>query len=165
MNEVFVKGTEKLAFYGIKSGDTVTFHRMKGFETLGVSKNPIEYNRKYIDEEFERSDVVGYSPSMDFGFDQIKDDAVHEDIADIIDNEKTGSAAVRPILVVDLTTEATPAGSFVARQRDFSVIADSEERAELYKYSGNLKVAGESVLGKATSTDGWQTCTFTADSE
>lgn len=165
MNEVFVKGTEKLAFYGVKSGESVTYHRMKGFDSLDVSKNPIEYSRKYVDEDFERSDVTGYSPSMDFSFDQIKDDAAHIDIANIIDNELTGSAAVRSIVIVDLSSEATTQGSFIARKRDFSVIADSEERAELFKYGGTFRTAGETVIGTATSTDGWQTCTFTADAE
>lgn len=165
MNEVFVKKTEKLAFYGIKSGDNVTYHRLKGFDSLDVSKNPIDYSRQYIDEEFERSDVVGYSPSMDFGFDQIKDDAVHEDIVNIFDNELVGSAAVRPILIVDLSEELTPTGTFAARKREFSVVADAEERSDLYKYSGSFKTAGASVTGKATSTDGWQTCTFTEDAD
>ncbi len=164
MSEIFVKGSDKLAFYGITTSETTTYHRMKGFDSLGVSKNPIEYSRRYVDETSERSDVVGYSPSMDFGFDQIKGNAVHEDLIDIIDNEKLGSAAVCKILNVDLTDEATAlSGNFAARLRTFSVIADSEEREEMYKYSGTFKANGETTTGTATTTDGWLTCTFVAD--
>ena len=49
---------------------TEVFNRMRGFTTLSGSKNSIEYSRQYVDEEFETTDVVGFSPSVDFGFDQ-----------------------------------------------------------------------------------------------
>lgn len=165
-NMEFVKGVEKLAFWGVKGTSTTTYHRMKGFDDLSKSMNPNEYARKYVDEEFERTDVTRYAPSIAFSLDQIKDDAVHDDIAKLSEDEVVGSAAVREIVIVDFTQAGTPTGTFKAVKREFSVIMDSESPVEeLYKYTGNLKANGEVVKGTATSTDEWQTLTFTAEGE
>ena len=154
-----MKRSDKVAFYGIKAteGNTYTYHRMQGFTDMSTSKNPIEYSRQYVDEDFEQADVVGYSPSIAYGFDQFAGNAVHEDIAKISDDELLGSAAIRPIVLVDLTK----ASGVNAVKRDFAVIPDSEgDSTDAYTYSGNLKVKGDKIKGTATSADGWQTITF-----
>ena len=157
-----MKRSDKVAFYGIKAaeGDTYTYHRMQGFTDMSTSKNPIEYSRQYVDEDFEQADVVGYSPSIAYGFDQFAGNAVHEDIAKISDDELLGSAAIRPIVLVDLTK----ASGVNAVKRDFAVIPDSEgDSTDAYTYSGNLKVKGDKIKGTATSADGWKTITFTEE--
>lgn len=165
-NMEFVKGVEKLAFWGVKGESATVYHRMKGFDDLSKSMNPNEYSRKYVDEEFERTDVTRYAPSISFSLDQIKDDAIHDDIAALAEDEVVGSAAVREIVIVDFTQAGTSTGSFKAVKREFSVIMDSESpNEELYKYTGSLKANGEIVKGTATSTDEWQTLTFTAAGE
>lgn len=157
-----VKRSDKVAFFGVADGNSVTYHRMKGFTDISISKNPKEYARQYVDEEFERTDVVGYATSMSYGFDQHTGDAVHEDIASIHDGELLGSDAVRSIIVVDFTKAGNDDASFVARKRDFSVIPDSEGNSmDAYTYSGTLKTAGDTVVGLATTEDGWETCSFT----
>lgn len=161
-----MKRSDKVAFYGIKAaeGDTYTYHRMQGFTDISTSKNPIEYSRQYVDEEFEQSDVVGYSPSISYGFDQFAGNEVHEDIVKISDDELLGTEAVRPIVMVDMSKAGTPEGSFAAVKRDFAVIPDSEgDSTDAYTYSGNLKVKGDKIKGTATSADGWQTITFTEE--
>lgn len=160
MEGTLLKRSGKVAFYGIKAteGGTYTYHRMKGFTDMSISKNPKEYSRQYIDEDFEQADVTGYSPSISYGFDFYKGNAVHTDIAKIGDDELTGEAAVRPIIIVDIGTTTTGA----AVKRDFAVIPDSEgDGTDAYTYSGNLKVKGEKVLGTATTADDWMTVTFT----
>ena len=102
MSEV-VKRSDKVAFYGVTNGETVVYHRMKGFTDISISRNPKEYSRQYVDEEFERTDVVGYATSMSYGFDQHIGDAVHEDIAAVHDSELLGTDAVRSIIIVDFT--------------------------------------------------------------
>lgn len=154
-----MKRSDKVAFYGIKAteGNTYTYHRMQGFTDMSTSKNPIEYSRQYVDEDFEQADVVGYSPSIAYGFDQFAGNAVHEDIAKISDDELLGTDAIRPIVLVDLTK----ASGVNAVKRDFAVIPDSEgDSTDAYTYSGNLKVKGDKIKGTATSADGWQTITF-----
>lgn len=160
-----VKRHEKLAFYGIPSGSgddiTYTFHRMKGFDEITTSKNPKEYSRQYVDEEFEQTDVVGYTPTISFGFDEFSGNAVHSDIKSIFDEEKTGADAIRPIVMVDMRSETKK-----AIKRDFTVVADSEgDGTDAYTYGGTFRAKGEKIAGTATSSDDWQTLTFTADSE
>lgn len=164
MNDI-VKRHERLAFYGVPTASggstTYTFHRMKGFDTISTSKNPKEYSRQYVDEEFEQTDIVGYSPTISFGFDEFKDNAVHSDIKDIFDNEKTGNDAVRPIIMVDMT-----GATKTAAKRDFAVVADSEgDGTDAYKYSGTFRAKGTKITGTATSADDWQTVTFAEASE
>lgn len=157
--EELIKRYQKVAFYGVPSGSgnsvTYTYHRMKGFDEISTSKNPKEYSRQYVDEEFEQTDVVGYTPTISFGFDRFKGNAVHDDIAAIFDGEKTGADAVRPIIIVDM------ANSNSAVKRDFAVVADSEgDGTDAYTYSGTFRAKGDKIAGTATSSDDWQIITF-----
>lgn len=156
-----VKRNEKLAFYGVKGETgTVTYHRMKGFTDMSGAKNPIEYTRRYVDEPFEQSDVVGYSPSFSYGFDQHKGNAVHDDIIKIHNEELVMEEAIREIIFVDLTNGNEENG-YAAAKREFAVIADTEGGSvDAYTYTGTLKVKGERVSGTATSADNWQTIEF-----
>lgn len=148
---------DKVAFFGVAGTDgEYIFHRMKNFTEIATSKNPQEYSRQYVDEEMTQTDVVGYSPSISYSFDMYSGNSVHEDIASITDNEYVGDDAVRPIIIVDVTSEENN-----AVKRDFSVIPDSEgDSMDAYTYSGVFKVKGEKVFGTAISSDNWLTCTF-----
>lgn len=152
--------SKKLAFYGVPGDDGQTvYKRMTGFTSLSQSKNPKEYSRQYIDEDIEQTDVVGYSPSISYAFDQYIGNAVHEDIIKITDNELLMEKAVREIIVVDMTSETK-----IAKKRSYSVIPDTEgDTTDAYTYTGNFKAKSEIVIGTATSEDGWQTITFAED--
>lgn len=155
-----LKRSEKIAF--CKVGET--YRRMRGFTDFSMSKNPTEYSRKYVDEESERNDVVGYNPTISFAFDRFSDDVVHADFVAIADKEAIGADAVRSIVIVDLSTLSEGAAS--AQQRDFSVIPDAEGNdSDTYTYSGSLKANGSVKSGTAQSSDGWQSITFTAATE
>lgn len=156
-----VKRSEKIPFYGITdSSGNVTYHRMTGFTTASVSKNPIEYSRQYVDEDFERSDVVGYSPAIEYMFDMYTDNEVHRDIAAIADREQLGTCAVRSIVTVDFSKPQNDGYSAV--RRDFSVIPDSEgDGFEAYRYGGTMKAAGDKEFGTAATGDNGKTVTFT----
>ena len=160
MNRI-VKRSDKLTFFGVVNSDgAVEYHRMRGFSEISIKKNSKEYSRQYVDEEFEQSDVVGYSPSISFAFDQFKEDVVHEDLISLAESEVVGDAAVRSIVMVDLS-QADENGSCPAVKRDFSVIFDSEASSmDAYSYSGTMKVKGEKIFGTATSEDHWSTCLF-----
>ena len=71
-----VQRSKKVAFY--KVGDK--YERMTGFTSMSKSSNPKEYSRQYVDEDGEVTDVTGYSPSIDYAFDQYENNAVHDDI-------------------------------------------------------------------------------------
>jgi hypothetical protein len=155
-----VKRSDKVAFYGL-SGSIV---RMTGFTSFSKSSNPKEYTRQYVDEASEQTDLVGFSPSFSYAFDQYSNNLVHADIVDITDNEKLGDDATRYIYVVDFTNEIS-SGVYACKKRLYAVIPDAEgDSTDAYTYSGNLKNKGEIIAGAASSGDDFQTITFTATS-
>lgn len=158
MNEI-MKRCKSLAFYGVPDSEGgYTYRRMKGFDEISTSKNPKEYLRKYVDEEFEQTDVIGYTPAISFGFDRFCGDEVHDDLAEIFTVEATGADAVRQILMVDMTSD-----EHTALLREFSVVAQNEgDGTDAYRYSGEFRAKGAVIRGTASSSDGWQSCTFTA---
>ena len=160
--DVIVKRSGKVAFYGIPAeGGTVTYHRMRGFTELSTSKNPKEYNRQYVDEDTERTDVVGYAPSVSYAFDEFKGNEIHGDIIDITNNEKIGADAVRSIIVVDFSSGSATEG-YSAIKRDYSVIPDSEgDSTDAYTYSGTFKANGDKVAGTCTVGADDMTAEFT----
>lgn len=159
---VLVKRSDKVSFFGNMSTGTETFNRMRGFTALNTSKNPQEYSRHYVDEESETTDVTGYSPSLPFTFDQYKNDLVHDEIVDILDNEKTGTDARRNIVTVDFSQPVT-GGGYKAVKRAYSIIGDTDgDSTDAYTYSGNFRVAGKRIAGTATVSSDGTVATFTA---
>ena len=162
MNSLF-KRCDKLAFFGVKNDDgSVTFKRMTGFTEISTTKQPKEYKRQYVDEEFETTDVVGYSPAISYSFDRFSNNPVHEDIVKITDDELLGTDAVRTIIMVDMKTGDDE--GFKAISRDFSVIPDQEGgEADAYTYSGSFKANSVKRRGIAQSDDEWETITFASE--
>lgn len=160
-----VARSQKVAFYGVKgAGNTYINKRITGATDFSISKNSKEYSRQYVDEAFEETDVVGYSPSIKYKIDQYSGNPVHEDIVDITNNELIGNDAIRPIIIVDFTRPIEGQNNtYEAMKRDFSVIPDGEgDGTDSYQYSGALKVKGNKIKGTATSTDNFDTITFTS---
>lgn len=154
------KRSDKVSFLGcFGGGSTETFNRMRGFTTLSTSKNSKEYSRQYVDEEFETTDVVGFAPSIDFGFDEYTDDAVHEEMVEILDNEKTGTDARRNIVTVDFTKQS--GNGYEAVKREYAIIGDSEgDSMDAYTYSGTFKATGNRIVGIATMNEDNSVATF-----
>lgn len=155
-----VKRSDKVSFLGCKKDGSEKFNRMRGFTTLSGSKNPTEYSRRYVDEEFETTDVTGYSPSLDFGFDQYIGDPVHEEMVEILDGEKLGTEARRNIVTVDFSQEAGE-GSYKAVKREYAIIGDAEgDSMDAYTYSGTFRATGKRVVGTATVDETGAVATF-----
>lgn len=159
-----VQRHEKVAYYGIEDNDgNVIYHRMCGFTKMDTAKNPVEYTRRYIDESFEQTDVVAFSPSIAFAFDRYSDNPVHDDIITLSDNEILGTGAVRSIVVADVST-IDESGMVDAIKRDFSVMVESEGNStDAYTLSGTMSTKGEKIFGKATISDDAQTLVFIAN--
>ena len=156
-----VKRSDKVSFLGCVKNGSETFNRMRGFTTLSSSKNPTEYSRRYVDEEFETTDVTGYSPSIDFGFDQYTGDVVHEEMVNILDNEKLGTEARRNIVTVDFSKSASE-GNYNAVKREYAIIGDAEgDSMDAYTYSGTFRSTGKRILGTATVDETGAVATFT----
>ena len=162
-----VRRSKRVAFMNTdKTGSTPKFERMTGFTTLTTSKNPTEYSRQYVDEDSERSDVVGYAPSIEFSYDRHTNTPVHDRLSEIHDKELLGNDAHVEIISVDLFTEEREGAGCVATKRTYSVIPDSDgDGTDALIYSGTFRAASEIEYGHATSSDGWQTATYTKDSK
>lgn len=159
-----VKRSDKVSFFGNMGTGTETFNRMRGFTTLSGSKNPIEYSRQYVDEEMETTDVVGYSPSVEFGFDQYQGDLVHDEMVGILDSEKTGTEARRNIVTVDFSKPTN--GGYEATKREYAIIGDADgDGTDAYTYSGTFRATGARIVGTATLNSDSSVATFTATTE
>ena len=155
-----IKRSEKLAFMEIVDGDLAVYRRMTGFTEFSLSKNPKEYSRKYIDEDMERSEVVGYSPAISYKFDIDPENPVHQFLGKVADRELLGSDAQCNIIVADLSA-LDEEGRAKAILRKFSVIPQNEgDDRDTYTVSGSFKAAGSKIFGTAISSDEWQTVTF-----
>lgn len=167
MPRTLVKRSDKVSFFGNTSGGSEVFNRMRGFTTMSGSKNPSEYSRKYVDEEFETTDVTGYSPSIEFGFDQYKGDLVHDEMVEILDGEATGTEARRNIVTVDFSQPVSgQEGTYIATKREYSIIGDADgDGTDAYTYSGTFRSTGARITGTATMNADNSVATFTADSE
>ena len=156
------KRSDKIAFFGLTNNPS-EYDRMRGFTEFTVNKNPVEYTRKYIDEQDERNDIVSYAPSINYSFDKFSGDIVHTELVSIADNEKVGADAVRQIVIVDLSGNGDLKN---ATLREWTVVPDSEGKdVDTYTYSGTLKANGKLITGKAISENGWKSCAFIRDDE
>ena len=158
-----VKRHQRVAFMNTGTSDAPVFTRMKNFTDMTNSKNPKEYSRQYVDEEFEESDVVGYAPSIAYSFDRHTNSAVHEKIAKIHDGELTGSETIVDILIVDLFTKAEDTGECEARRRSYAVIPSDDGRGtDALIYTGTFKAKTTKEECKATVSDDGLTATYIA---
>ena len=110
-------------------------------------------------------DTTASKKAMDYEFDLYTNDAVQKKLATITDDELLGSDAQVTIVMVDLfEVKSEDPNTCTARKRDWSVIPDTEgDGTDALIYKGSFKAAGEIIKGTATTTDSWQTCTFTAE--
>lgn len=133
--------------------------RMQGFTDGGRSLNASTYDRRYIDEKTERSDVTSYSTEIAYSFDRIIENTVHDLIAEIHDNELVGQTV--EILTVNFN-EGDANKGYSSKVRTYSVIPDTDgDSTDAYTYSGAFHAAGEYKVGTAkVSSDGLE-ATFT----
>lgn len=137
------------------------FERMIGFTALTTNKNPEEYTRKYVDEDHETTDIIGMSTAMEYEFDQMKGNKVHDGIIEITDKEMLGKEAVKDIVVVDFTTLDDVENTADAVKRSFTVVPESDgDGTEAYRYTGSFRVKSGRVEGTVTTTDDWETVKF-----
>lgn len=155
-------------FMGLTIGANI-FHRMKGFTEGGKSLNSATYDRRYVDEKTERSDVVAYATEIAYAFDRMYGNAVHNVIAKVHDDEIVGFNI--PIVTVNFNEPVN--GGYKAKMRVWSVQPDSDgDSTDAYTYSGAFKANGSIITGIAkvetgSSSDSTtvNSVTFTADGE
>lgn len=131
------------------TADTPDFNLIgEGFTSFPESKNPKEYTRKYINDKTERTDVIGYSPSIGYSCDVITDDPVITKIVTITDTEKTGNDTHVDVVSVNLWEQSGTSGSYNAYKRTYAIIPDGKgDGTDAMIYTGTMKAVGEIVVG------------------
>lgn len=147
------------SYMGCTSGQTTVNHLIgEGFTAFPKALNPKEYTRKYISDKTERTDVIGYAPSIGYSCDAIPDDPVVAEIMTITDNEVTGTDTHRDIISVNRWTENNSVCD--AWKRTYAVIPDNKgDGTDALVYTGTLKAVSDLVKGTFNVT----TKTFTPD--
>lgn len=147
----------------INDDGTSTFNRMEGFTDFGESKNPEEHDSAYVDEITKRTNIISYSSSFGYTFEEYEKHPVHEEIIKIEENEVVGKGAVRRVIVVNMNT-VTGSGSgklkAMARIRPYTIIPDSSAANQgVMTHSGNFKSNGEKedIFVTANASDDLQT--------
>lgn len=158
-----VRRSQRVAFYGVPvdSGEATDFARMQHFTSLTESKNPVTYERQYVDKDSQDSDVTGYGTALEYGFDHHQNDPVLKDLAAVQDDEMKGED--RDIVVVDFFDkgETTKDDEFVARKRTYSILPDSSgDGTDALQYSGSFAVKTDIVKGYAKVAADQKSCTF-----
>lgn len=153
--EKLVIRSERVSFMDVDGTPT----RMTKFTAITPTKNPKEYSRQYVDMATETTDVIGYSPSIEYNFDKHTNNSVHAKLAEISDDELLGTDTHVDIITVDMFGDSE---TKTAIKRTYAVIpAGDSDGTDALKYSGTFRAVSDIVKGTAVSEDGWKTCTFT----
>ncbi len=130
------------------TGDSKTFELIgEGFTAFPIALNPKEYTRKYVHQKTEKSDVIGYSPSISYSCDHISSDPVVKEIVAITDGELLGSATQRRVVTVNAWEEDST-GVCPAYVRTYSIIpAGKGDGTDALVYTGTMKAASDQVAG------------------
>lgn len=139
-----VSRSEYLSFMDTGTSDSPAFNLMgEGFTSLSESKNPKEYSRQYINESTERTDVVGYAPSIAYSLDTYTNNPVIAKICKVTDEELRGTDAQVDIVSVN-TYETASAGAYPAYKRRYAIIPDGKgDGTDALVYTGNFRAVGD----------------------
>ena len=131
--------------------DATIFYRMKGFTDAGKSLNSSTYDRRYVDEKTERSDVVAFATEIAYAYDRIYGNAVHNVISKVHEDEIVGFNV--PIVTVNFNEPVD--GGYKAKMRVWSVQPDSDgDSTDAYTYSGAFKANSSIITGVASIETG-----------
>lgn len=118
----------------------------EGFTAFPKAMNAKEYTRKYVNDKTERTDVIGYAPSIGYSCDAIPDDPCVAEIIHITDNELIGTDTHRDVYSVNRWTENSNVCE--AWKRTYAVIPDNKgDGTEALVYTGTLKAVSDLVKG------------------
>ena len=130
------------------STDPAAYHLIgEGFTAFPIALNPKEYTRKYINYKTEKSDVIGYAPSVSYSCDCIIDDPVVKEIVAITDAEALGTDTHRNVVTAN-TWEEDDNGNCPAYKRTYSIIpAGKGDGSDALVYTGTMKAVSDQVKG------------------
>lgn len=158
MASKLVARAELLSYMNVGDGTTAQYELIgEGFTSMSESKNPKEYSRQYVHERTERTDIIGYAPSIAYSVDTYTENPVIAKIRQVTDEELIGTDAQVDIVNVNMFEGS--AGSYTAYKRTYAIIPDAKgDGVEALIYSGNFRAVGDVVKGTWNES----TNTFTA---
>lgn len=121
----------------------------EGFTDLEKTLSPTAYGRRYVSENTERRDVLGYSPSLSYTCDVYSKDPVVERIDRVTDRELIGADAQVDIVLANLYAPGETAGGCAAFLRTWAIMPDSKGAGtESLALSGKFAACGDAVPGE-----------------
>lgn len=143
-----VSRSELLSYMNTGTGSTEAYNLIgEGFTSMSESKNAKEYSRQYIHEQTERTDVVGYAPSISYSVDVYTNNPVIDHIRKITDQELIGTAAQVDIVTVE-TFSGTDNTACTAYKRKYAIIPDGKgDGTDALVYTGTFKAVGDIIPG------------------
>ncbi len=135
---------------GTGGATTETFNLIgEGFTSFPENKNPKEYSRKYVNYKTEKTDVIGYAPSIEYSADCISDDPVVQEIVKIHDGELVGNDTHRNVITVNRWEESD--GVCPAYKRAYAIIPGNKgDGTDALVYTGAMKAVGDIIPGTFT---------------
>lgn len=135
------------------SGETKAYNLIgEGFTAFPIALNPKEYTRKYVNYKTEKSDVIGYAPSVSYSCDCISGDPVVKEIVAITDAEALGTATHRNVVTVNAWEEGEN-GDCPAYMRTYAIIpAGKGDGTDALVYTGTMKAVSDQVKGTFNRT-------------
>lgn len=119
-----------------------------GFTDFTENKNPKEYSRQYIHEASERTDLVGFAPSVTYAFDVFDADEVQAALMEMMLSEAVGDAAAVTVVTAFLHRTCGE-GRVEAVRRMYTVCpAKMGSGTEALICSGTLKSRGDAYRGE-----------------
>lgn len=159
-----IKKSDRVMFIEVEK----SFYRFKKMTNKENSFNAEDEEYQYVDMATKEKEVSGYAPSTSIEFNVDNSIMAQKPIVDVFEKELLGTAAEITACEVHLDEDYTegnaPTGAKKAFKRNYTVIPDSDSgEAGPLSYSGDLSAKAEKIWGYATTTDNWQTCTFTEE--
>lgn len=151
-----VKRAELQSYMDVSATSTAQLELIgEGFTSLTETKNAKEYSRQYIHEYTERTDVVGYAPTLAYSVDAHTNNNVIAKIQKVTDEELTGSDAQVNIVSVN-TFDTTGSGENVvctAYRRKYAIIPDGKgDGTDALIYTGSFRAVGDIEKGTFNPT-------------
>ena len=120
--------------------------KLEGFSRLDFNSGAEVYTRKYFSADSVQNDILSANPEIKYTFDRMKNNVVHDYLANISDLGLKGKGAVCELIFVDLSSEN--AGKYDALKQIF-VVKATDRRPEMgfLDYSGSFVAKGGLTKG------------------
>lgn len=115
--------------------------KLEGFSKLDFNSGAQSYIRQYFSAHNRQTDITGGVPEISYTFDRMKNNVVHDCLAEISDLGSCGRDAVKNFILVDFSKEDE--GKYFAVKQSFTVkCTDKRPESGFLDYSGKLIARG-----------------------